>query len=242
MTETGLEIAIVGLACRFPGARDRDAFWRNLRDGVESITRFSAAELAGAGVPEHLLADPAYVRAQGVLQDADRFDAEFFGISPREADLMDPQQRVLLECAWETLEDAGHDPSRTGGPVGVYAGTYYNSYLPLLPPTDDDGETFARAIANEKDYVATRLAYRLDLTGPALTVQTACSTSLVAVHLACQALLSGECDLALAGGATVRAAQVTGYLFRPGGIFSSDGHCRAFAILSSSPAPGLLPP
>ncbi|MFC0031668.1 type I polyketide synthase [Micromonospora chaiyaphumensis] len=235
---TGLEIAIVGMACRLPGADGPDQFWRNLRDGVESISHFEAAELAGAGVPEQALADPGYVRAQAVLPDSDRFDAAFFGINPKEADLMDPQQRVLLECAWTALEDAGYDPDRVDGPVGVYAGTYYNSYLPLLPPTDDVAEQFARNIANEKDYVATRLAYKLNLTGPAVTVQTACSTSLVAVHQAAQALLAGACDLALAGGATVRAEQVVGYPYQPGGIFSSDGHCRAFDDDAEGTVPG----
>ncbi|MEV4466775.1 SDR family NAD(P)-dependent oxidoreductase [Micromonospora echinofusca] len=235
---TGLEIAIIGMACRFPGADNPEQFWRNLRDGVESISHFDAAELADAGVPDQALADPGYVRAQAVLPDSDRFDAEFFGINPKEADLMDPQQRVLLECAWTALEDAGYDPDRVDGPVGVYAGTYYNSYLPLLPPTDDVAEQFARNIANEKDYVATRLAYKLNLTGPAVTVQTACSTSLVAVHQAAQALLAGSCDLALAGGATVRAEQVVGYPYQPGGIFSSDGHCRAFDDAAEGTVPG----
>ncbi|MBW4721873.1 type I polyketide synthase [Saccharothrix obliqua] len=235
---TGLEIAIIGMACRFPGARDRDEFWRNVRGGVESITRFTTRELADAGVPEDALADPAYVRAQGVLAGADLFDAGFFGLSPKEADLVDPQQRALLECAWEALEDAGWDPARVPGPVGVFAGTYYNSYLPGLPPTDDPAERFARDIANEKDYVAARIAYKLDLTGPAVTVQSACSTSLVAVHLAGQALLSGGCDLALAGGATVRARQVVGYHHQPGGIFSADGSCRAFDADADGTVPG----
>jgi acyl transferase domain-containing protein/acyl carrier protein len=225
---TGLEIAVIGMACRFPGARNPAQFWDNLRDGTESITFFTAQELTAAGVSPQTLADPAYVRAQGLIPDAELFDAGFFTLSPKEADIMDPQHRILLECAWEALEDSGYDPARVTGPVGVYAGSYYNTYLPYLPPVPDAAEQFARNIANEKDYLATRLAYKLDLTGPALTVQTACSTSLVAVHLAAQGLLSGACDLALAGGATVRARQVAGYHFQVGGIFSSDGHCRAF--------------
>ncbi|HZN76756.1 MAG TPA: SDR family oxidoreductase [Micromonosporaceae bacterium] len=235
---TGLEVAVIGLACRFPGARSPEQFWHNLQGGRETITHFTADELAAAGVPQGTLSDPAYVRAQGVLPDADQFDAQFFGISPKEADVMDPQQRILLECAWEALEDAGYDPARIRGPVGVYAGTYYNSYLPALPPVDDPAEQFARNIANEKDYVASRLAYKLDLTGPAVTVQTACSTSLVAVHLAAQALLGGGCDVALAGGATVRARQIAGYHYQPGGIFSADGHCRAFDATAEGTVPG----
>src|SRR5262245_33386582 len=162
---TGLEVAVVGLACRFPGARSPEQFWHNLHRGRETITHFTGEDLVAAGVPQWMVSDPRYVRAQGLLPDADQFDAEFFGISPKEADMMDPQHRILLECAWEALEDAGYDPARVHGPVGVYAGTYYNSYLPALPPVDDPAEQFARNIANEKDYVATRLAYKLDLTG-----------------------------------------------------------------------------
>ncbi|WP_354642977.1 SDR family NAD(P)-dependent oxidoreductase [Kitasatospora camelliae] len=228
---SGLEIAVIGLACRFPGASGPEQFWENLRSGTESITFFSPEELAAAGVPEALRGDPDYVAAQGVLAGADLFDADFFGVSPKEADLMDPQQRVLLRCAWEALEDSGHDPRSVPGQVGVYAGSYYNSYVDHVDGRidgEDPGEVFARNIANEKDFLATRIAYKLDLTGPAVTVQSACSTSLVAVHLACQALLSGACDTALAGGATVRAHQLQGYLFQPGGIFSADGHCRPF--------------
>ncbi|MFJ4680439.1 SDR family NAD(P)-dependent oxidoreductase [Kitasatospora sp. NPDC088783] len=228
---TGLEIAVIGLACRFPGADGPEQYWENLRTGTESITFFTPGELAARGVPEALRTDPDYVAAQGVLAGADRFDADFFGMSPKEADLTDPQHRVLLRCAWEALEDSGHDPRAVPGQVGVYAGTYYNSYVDhvdgLIDP-DDPGEVFARNLANERDFLATRIAYKLDLSGPALTVQSACSTSLVAVHLACQALLSGACDTALAGGATVRAHQHQGYLFQPGGIFSADGHCRPF--------------
>ncbi|MER6914839.1 SDR family NAD(P)-dependent oxidoreductase [Streptomyces sp. NPDC000594] len=228
---TGLEIAVIGLACRFPGAPDATAFWRNLSTGTESITVFTREELVAAGVPAVHLDDPDYVPAQGVLDGADLFDAPFFGYSPKEADLLDPQQRVLLECAWTALEDAGYDPRNAPGPVGVYAGSYYGSYLAQLTAgaadPHDTAEEFARNLANEKDYLATRIAYKLDLDGPALTVQTACSTSLVAVHLACQALLSGDCEMALAGGATVRARQA-GYVHQPGGIFSSDGHCRPF--------------
>ncbi|WP_197523200.1 type I polyketide synthase [Actinokineospora pegani] len=227
---TGLEVAVVGLACRFPGAPDADRFWRNLRDGVESITVAPRERLVAGGVSPALLANPDFVPAQGVLADADLFDADFFGVNPREAALMDPQHRVLLECAWAALEDAALDPRHAPGPVGVWAGSYYNTYLDNLAghiDPDDTAGVFARNIANESDYLATRIAYRLGLSGPAMTVQSACSTSLVAVHTACQALIAGECDTALAGGVTVRAQQL-GYVHQPGGIFSADGHCRPF--------------
>lgn len=221
------DIAVVGLSCRFPGANSAEEFWRVLHDGVEPVTVFSPEELRAAGVPESLINNPDYVPAQGVLNRPDDFDAEFFGISPKEADMMDPQHRLLLECAWEALEDCGYDPERIGGPVGVFAGAYRNDHLGVVS-VDNDAAAFARNIANEPDYLATRISYKLNLTGPSLTVQTACSTSLVAIHLACQSLRSGECDTALAGGITVRAGQPLGYLFQRGGILSSDGHCRAF--------------
>ncbi|MFV2196813.1 beta-ketoacyl synthase N-terminal-like domain-containing protein [Nocardiopsis sp. LOL_012] len=236
---TGLEIAVIGMACRFPGAAGPAEFWLNLSSGTESITRYSDKELSAAGVGRRLLQDPGYVPAGGHLEGSDRFDAAFFGINPKEADRMDPQHRILLECSWEALEDSGHDPTALAGPVAVYAGSYYNTYVDNLVSADDDDPAalFARNIANEKDYLATRIAYKLDLTGPAVTVQTACSTSLVAVHLACQSLLSGACEVALAGGATVRAQQ-GGYLFQPDGIFSSDGHCRSFDARAEGTVPG----
>jgi len=224
------DIAVIGLACRFPRAPSPEAFWENLRAGVEAIRFFSEEELREAGVDPALLADPAYVRASGVLDDADRFDAPFFDISPREAQILDPQQRVLLECAAEALERAGHgagSPALAGKRVGVFAGTGMSVYgISVASVPGVDG--FEATLANDKDFIATRIAYELDLRGPALCVQTACSTSLVAVHLACKALLDGECELALAGGVTIQFPQVTGYLWREGGITSPDGHNRAF--------------
>lgn len=225
---TAHDIAVVGMSCRFPGAADRHQFWANLRDGVESVTFFTEEELASAGVPRRLLDDPAYVRAQGVLAGADEFDAAFFDITPKEAGFMDPQQRLLLECAWEALEDSGYDPQGVPGVAGVFAGGFRNDHLALVACSDDPAAVFLRNIGNECDYLASRIAYKLDLRGPTLTVQTACSTSLVAVHLACQTLRTGACDVALAGGVTVRAGQHPGYLFNEGGILSSDGQCRAF--------------
>ncbi|WP_338682717.1 SDR family NAD(P)-dependent oxidoreductase [Streptomyces acidiscabies] len=228
---TGLEIAVVGMACRYPGAANPREFWTNLRDGVDCITRFDEDELLAAGVPRYLLRDPDYVRARGVVEGHDLFDAEFFTIPPREAELMDPQHRLFLECAWEALEDSGYAGTRRPTATGVYAGAYENTYRRHVladPETVESAGWLLTHLSGERDYLATRTSYKLDLRGPALTVQTACSTSLVAVHLAGQALLSGDCDLALAGGSTVRARQTEGYLFEPEGILSPDGHTRAF--------------
>ncbi|HEX6373718.1 MAG TPA: amino acid adenylation domain-containing protein [Longimicrobium sp.] len=223
-------VAVVGMAGRFPGAPDVPAFWRNLRDGRESITLFTDEELLAAGVDPALLGDPRFVRAAGVLEGIDRFDAGFFGFNALDATVLDPQQRLFLECAWEALEHAGHVPG-DGVQVGVYAGVSRSGYHALLQA---DGELeelagrFALHLANDKDSLTTRAAYKLGLEGPAVTVQSACSTSLVAVHMACRSLLGGECDLALAGAAAVRVPQTTGYVYEEGGIASPDGHCRAF--------------
>ncbi|WP_434419163.1 type I polyketide synthase [Nannocystis pusilla] len=225
-------IAIVGMAGRFPGAPDLDTFWRNLRDGVESVARLGDDDLRAAGVDPALAARPEYVRARPVLGDIESFDAGFFGVSAREAELMDPQQRLFLECAWEALEDAGCDPSRFDGSIGVYAGstmsTYYAENLRGAPAAQGWPGWFQAFMGNDKDYLATRLAYLLDLRGPCVAVQTACSTSLVAVHLASTALLDRECDLALAGGVTIRLPHRAGYLYEPGALFAPDGRCRAF--------------
>ncbi|HEY0553027.1 MAG TPA: beta-ketoacyl synthase N-terminal-like domain-containing protein, partial [Thermoanaerobaculia bacterium] len=224
-------IAIVGMAGRFPGAGGVEAFWRNLVGGVESISFFSDEELRAAGVPEAALADPRYVRARGVVAGADELDAPFFGYSPREAEMVDPQQRLFLECAWEAFEDAGHDPATFPGDVGVFAGAGMNTYaLSVLADPDvlDTVGSFQLMISNDKDFLAPRVSYKLGLKGPSFAVQSACSTSLVAVHLACQSLLSGECDAALAGGVSVHLPQTEGYSFHAGAVFSPDGHCRAF--------------
>jgi phthiocerol/phenolphthiocerol synthesis type-I polyketide synthase E len=226
------EIAIIGMAGRFPGAANLEQFWANLRDGVESIRCFSAAELLALGVDAAALAAPNYVRAAPVVDGIDLFDAAFFGYSPREAAMLDPQQRLLLECAWEALEDAGYAPGRIPGLVGVYAGTSMSSYLlfNLLPsPEIDAGEdSFQLMIGTDKDFVSTRISYHLDLRGPSLDVQTGCSTSLVATYLACEALLGFQCDLALAGGVSLQVPRRWGYHHEPGGVASPDGHCRAF--------------
>jgi phthiocerol/phenolphthiocerol synthesis type-I polyketide synthase E len=225
-------IAIIGMACRFPGANSPEVFWRNIREGMESIRFFSEEELRAAGVPEADLRDPSYVRAAPLIDRAEHFDAALFGLSPAEARTTDPQQRVFLECSWEAFENAGYHPGGFSGSIGVFAGCSMNTYFLHLLARDrkliETQSLLQAMIGNEKDFLATRVAYLLNLRGPAITVQTACSTSLVAVHLACQSLWNYECDMALAGGSTVRAPRTAGYRHVEGNIYSSDGHCRAF--------------
>ncbi|MBE8998847.1 acyltransferase domain-containing protein [Nostoc sp. LEGE 12447] len=226
------EIAIISLAVRFPKAKDIDSFWQNLHDGVESISRLTDEELITSGVSLDLLNNPNYVKSSAVLSDIELFDANFFAYSAKEAELIDPQQRLFLELAWEAIEKAGYDPHTYNGLIGVYAGVGMNRYLvnnlyshhQLLETVDP----LQLTISNDKDFLPTRVAYKLNLTGTAVNVQTACSTSLVAVHLACQSLLNYECDMALAGGVTLSIPQKIGYLHQEGMILSPDGHCRAF--------------
>lgn len=226
-------IAIIGMAGRFPGAPDLERFWSNLTQGVESIAFFSDEEMLLSGVDPELLDRPEFVKAAPVLEDVDRFDAAFFKIARREAEMMDPQQRILLELAWETLERGGYADESPRRLVGVFAGAggLMSSYL--LSPHHLSRSLIAgtgsmQCVGNDKDYLATRISYKLNLRGPSLTVQSACSTSLVAVHLACQSLLAGECDMALAGGVTVRVPHRMGYLHSAQALLSPDGHCRAF--------------
>jgi amino acid adenylation domain-containing protein/non-ribosomal peptide synthase protein (TIGR01720 family) len=226
------DIAVIGMACRFPGAATVDDFWRNLVEARHSIRTFTDEELLQAGENPALLRDPRYVRAYGALSEPDRFDAAFFDISPREAEIIDPQQRVLLEVAWEALERAGYDPSRTESSVGVFAGAGMNSYalhhLHGRRDVRDRYGAFPLLVASDKDHVPTRVSYKLNLTGPSVNVQTACSTSLVAIYFACESLIRGDCDMALAGGVTIRFPQTAGYVHEEGMIFSPDGRCRAF--------------
>ncbi|HYG65014.1 MAG TPA: type I polyketide synthase, partial [Thermoanaerobaculia bacterium] len=227
----GAEVAVIGMACRFPGAPDADAFWDNLRNGRESIVAFSEAEAAAAGVPPVLLARPDFVRAGALLDGVDLFDPALFGLTPREAEVMDPQHRLLLQCAWEALESAGYDSDRHPGLIGIWAGASAAAYLLNLLAHREVAAAvggFQLEIGNEKDHLAPQVAYRLNLRGPAVTIQTGCSTSLVAVHLAVQSLLGFECDLALAGGVSIDLPQRPGYLHQEGGVASPDGHCRAF--------------
>ncbi|HKS06190.1 MAG TPA: SDR family NAD(P)-dependent oxidoreductase [Gemmatimonadaceae bacterium] len=223
------DVAIVGMAGRFPGARNVGEFWRNLAAGVESITQFTDEDILESGVPESHLRNPAYVKASPVLEDPAMFDATFFGYSPVEASAMDPQQRLLLELAYEALEDAGHDPERSAARVGVFTGSALNTYYTVAGLNARITEDYIPTlIGNDKDFLSTRISYKLNLRGPSLAVQTACSTSMVAVHLARQSLLSGETDLAIAGAISVRVPHRAGYICDGGGVVSPDGRVRPF--------------
>lgn len=224
------------MACRFPGASRPRAFWDNLVRGVESVTFFSDDELLAAGEDRALVGHPHYVKAAPILEAHDEFDAAFFGYAPREARLMDPQHRLFLEVAWEAFEDAGYDPLGDKGIVGVYAGAggLVSSYMVRVDHPDLRGQTGDLGhIGNDRDFLASRVSFKLNLTGPSVNVQSACSTSLVALHMACQSLLDGEADMALAGASVVRIPHIRGYLAEPGNIYSVDGHCRAFDAKAS---------
>lgn len=241
--ETAAEsVAIIGMAGRFPGARNVREFWENLRNGIDSIHELTDEELRTAGVSDELISNPAYVRRIGLCKDSDMFDAEFFGIHAREAEVIDPQHRILLECAWEAFEDAGYAPGQASGLTGVYVGCGMNKYLVNYIAGNQEIENtvgdYQIMIGNAPDYLATRISYKLDLRGPSVSVYTACSTSLVAVHTACQSLLTYQCDMALAGGCTLKFPHHTGFLFKDGHILSPDGYCRAFDEKSSGTAWG----
>ncbi|HLM54813.1 MAG TPA: SDR family oxidoreductase [Pyrinomonadaceae bacterium] len=226
------EVAVIGMAGRFPGAKDLEQFWRNLKNGVESVTFFTPEELRSEGAGTEELADPNYVPAKAVLEDVELFDASYFDYNPREAEMLDPQHRVLLECAVEAFEDAGYDPERFPGRVSVYAGVSAGSYLTAnLASRADLIErvgAYQVDIGNHGEFVPTTISFKLNLKGPSINVQTACSTSLVAVHAACQSLLNGESDMALAGGGSITFPHREGYLYQEEGIMSPDGHCRPF--------------
>ncbi|MEA5602480.1 type I polyketide synthase [Nostoc sp. UHCC 0252] len=224
------EIAIIGMSGRFPGSKNVDTFWQNLRDGVESIACFTDEELVSAGINPTLLNDPSYVKLGGVLEDIELFDASFFGFSPREAEITDPQHRLFMECVWQALENAGYNSEIYSGSIGLFTGVAISTYLlsNLYPNRDLMESEDSIIIGNEKDFLPTQISYKLNLKGPSINVQTACSTSLVAVHLACQSLMNGESDIVLAGGVSVGVPQKLGYRYQPGGIHSPDGHCRAF--------------
>ncbi len=229
--EKSNHIAIIGMTGRFPGSNSIEEFWENLREGKESLTFLTDEQLLEAGVDASVLEQRNYVRATGLLDRVEEFDAGFFGFTPREAEITDPQQRLFLECAWEAIERAGYDAERYRGAIGVFAGAGMNGYLLNLYTNREYAGAVGgmqTAIGNEKDHLATRVSYKMNLRGPSVSVQTACSTSLVAVHLACQSLLDGECDMALAGGVTISVPQKSGYVFQDGGILSPDGHCRAY--------------
>ncbi len=230
-------IAIVGMSGRFPGARSVSEFWANQLAGIEGISHFTVDELEIAD-REKVATNPNYVRARSVVEDVDLFDADFFGILPKEAELMDPQHRLFLECCWEAFEDAGYDPNVYPGSIGVMAGVAYGSYF-LQQVNAQPGFTedflksyqignYTAMMGNYPDYLATRVAYKLNLKGPSFSVQAACSTSLVAVCQACQSLLTYQSDMMLAGGVSITLPQKRGYLYQEGGMGSADGHCRPF--------------
>ncbi len=226
------DIAVIGISLRVPGAGDIAEFWENLKDGAESISFFDDDQLEEAGLNRFIRGDCSLVPAAGVLGGIDLFDAHFFGYTPREAQLIDPQQRLFLEHSWMALEDAGYVGETYPGLIGIYAGVGFNTYLlnnVLSNPSlvNALGE-FQTMLSNDKDFLATRVSYKLNLKGAAMTVQTACSTSLVAVHQARQALLTGDCDIAITGGSMIRVPEKTGYFYNEGGHLSPDGHCRAF--------------
>jgi len=226
------DIAIIGMAGTFPDAGDTDEFWQNIKNGVSSLHCYSDEELLAAGVDKNLLANPDYVKSGTTLPGIEEFDAAFFGLTPLEAAVLDPQHRLLLETAWHALENGGYPPEAFQGRVGIYAGASPSVYLQQhilpqrhrLPEVND----IRIRLSNDPEFLTTRLAYKLNLKGPAINVATACSTSLVAVHLACHSLLRNECELALAGGVSVETPQKTGYLYQEGWIFSPDGCCRPF--------------
>lgn len=233
-------IAVVGMAGRFPGANSLSDFWDNLCRGEESIVTLSEHQLTAAGVGTKALASPSYVRRAPLIEGIDEFDAEFFGFPPQAARTMDPQQRLFLQCSWHALEDAGYDPARYDGSIGVFATSGASIYMlhNLLSHHDvnaimAEGATFDlvnMSLWNDKDYLATRVSHQFNLRGPSVTVQTACSSSLVAVHLACQSLLNGECDMVLAGGVSIRIPHEVGYWHEPGSMVSAVGHCRPFDV------------
>ncbi|MBV6405296.1 MAG: D-alanine--poly(phosphoribitol) ligase subunit 1 [Flavobacteriales bacterium] len=225
------DVAIIGMSGRFPGAESVEQLWKNLLDKKNSISTWTADEI-DPSVPAELRNDPDYVKARGVITDADKFDHAFFGVNPKVAALMDPQQRVFLETAWAALEDAAYDPAQFAGLIGVFAGmgnnTYYTRNVIGHPELIEQVGDFAVMTANEKDYIATRLAFEFDLRGPALSIHTACSTSLVAIAQAFKALRDGECDMALAGGIAITAPINSGIVYNEGGMYSPDGSTRAF--------------
>lgn len=230
-------IAIIGMAARMPGAADLDAFWRNLRDGVDSIRTFTEVELLEAGLDRETIRHPRLIATKGHLEGADQFDAAFFGIAPREAELMDPQHRLMMECAWQAMEHAGYDAETVDGRVAIYTSAGMNTYLPLNiltnPGLAESVGGFQLSIFNDKDFVPTRIAYAMNVTGPGVDIGTACSSSLVSLHIACQSLLTYQSDMALVGGVTVHLPQVGGHIHEEGSAYSPDGRCRPFDATTS---------
>ncbi|MCP4213574.1 MAG: AMP-binding protein, partial [bacterium] len=229
---TSTEIAVVGMAGRFPGAPNIDVFWDNLIKGRETISFFSAEELEKAGIPRHILDNPDYIKAKGLLGNSEYFDPSFFGFTAKEAEMLDPQVRILHECVWEALENAGYAPGTYDGSIGLYAGATPNFYWELLFFDSENqaaSNQFVTTQLVDKDFLATRISYSLDLKGPAVSIYTACSTSLVAINMACRDLNGFKCDMALAGGVSLRLPEKTGYLYEENMLFSRDGHNSSFS-------------
>ncbi|MFA8435577.1 MAG: SDR family NAD(P)-dependent oxidoreductase [Marinifilaceae bacterium] len=240
MQYTGFEVAVVGMACRFPGANNVAEFWQNIIDGKETISFFSDEELRKKGFSEDDLKNPNFVAAAGILDDSLCFDPAFFGYTPKEAEVMDPQVRVFHECIWSALEDSGYDSEVFKGRIGLYGGIapnyHWEGYCELSGKNNLVGSSKAKYL-NNKDFMAGLISYKLNLKGPAFSFYTACSTSLVAIHLACQALINGECEMALAGGGTNNGDSISGYLYREDMHMSKDGHNRTFSKDASGTVP-----
>lgn len=223
------DIAIIGMSGRFPKAKNIHEYWENLKNGRECFTQLNDEQMIASGVNPDLLKDPDYVKISPILEDYDKFDAQFFGYTPREASMMDPQQRLFLECCWEAFEDAGYNPEVYEDPVGVFGGCAINTYMIFSGVHNRFyNEFLPSVVGNDNSFLANRVSYQLNLNGPAVTVQTACSSSLVSVHLSIQSLLNGECAMALAGGVAVWVPHESGHLYKEGSVFTQDGHCRAF--------------
>jgi len=228
---TGLDVAVIGMSIRFPGAPDIETFWNNLKNGVESVSFFSLDQLAENGVPANMLQDPHFVPAMAAIDDKDAFDPGFFDYSPMEAEVMDPQTRLFHQHTWEALENAGYNPDEFPGLIGIYGGSTHHIEREGHALLSEEGQNlgaFESSMMAGSDFMISRVSYKLNLKGPAVSIQTACSTSLVAIHIACRALITGECDMAIAGGATIISPNKTGYVYQEGMVMSPDGHCRTF--------------
>ena len=236
------DIAIIGLSCKFPGANNINEFWNNIVSGTETITHFDDEELLNSGIDRTLLTNPQYKKSKGFLNNVEYFDSDFFNYSEQEAHVMDPQSRVLHQCAWEVLEDAGYNPNKYPGKIGLFAGSSSNFlWVKQWIKEDQDRDllsAFETLTLNEKDFLTTRLSYKLDLKGPSFNIQTACSTSLVAIHQAAQSLFYSESDMVIAGGVSISYPRKEGYLWHEGMIFSQDGHCRPFSDNATGIVPG----
>ncbi|MFD2588087.1 beta-ketoacyl synthase N-terminal-like domain-containing protein, partial [Croceitalea marina] len=226
------DIAVIGMAGRFPGAKNVSEYWENIKNGVETIIEFSEKELLDNGVSKEELSSEHYVRRRGIIKGVEEFDAETFGYNAHEAELMDPQMRIFHECTWEALEDSGYNPQTYNGEIGLYGGGANSSwqYMSMAVIASNPAARFNAVSLIDKDFICSKVSYNLNLQGPSMSVQTGCSTSLVALHQACQGIQNGECQMAIAGGVSVSAPPKVGYLYQDGMLSSRDGSCRAFDL------------